>query len=124
MLEIDAESFDQFWKLDRDGLLAARKATPIHRYRVALIDRRVVGYAISGRSGRSAFLQRLGVDPVHRGQGIGAQLVSDSIRWAIAGGGASMLVNTQVVNADALRLYERLGFVLDREQLKVLEWPR
>lgn len=124
VLEIDAESFDHFWKLDRDGLLAARKATPIHRYRVALIDRRVVGYAISGRSGRSAFLQRLGVDPVHRGQGIGAQLVSDSIRWAIAGGGASMLVNTQVVNDDALRLYERLGFVLDREQLKVLEWPR
>lgn len=124
VLEIDAESFDEFWKLDRNGLAAARKATPVHRYRVATIDRRVVGYAITGRAGRSAFLQRLGVDPEVRGRGIGAQLVTDSLRWAIGEGSSSMLVNTQVVNDNARSLYERLGFELDREQLKVLEWPR
>jgi len=35
-----------------------------------------------------------------------------------------MLVNTQVVNEDARRLYQCVGFVLDREQLKVLEWAQ
>jgi len=123
VLEIDAMSFDDFWKLDRSGLVSARKATPIHRYRVATINREVVGYVVSGRAGQASFLQRLGVDPQVRGQGIGAQLVVDSIRWAIGQGGSSMLVNTQISNTNALRLYERLGFVLDRAQLKVLEWP-
>jgi hypothetical protein len=35
-----------------------------------------------------------------------------------------MLVNTQVINDNARRLYEHLGFVLDNEQLKVLEWAQ
>lgn len=124
VLEIDRSSFDDFWKLDRDGLTSARKATPVNHYRVATINRRVVGYVVTGRAGRATFLQRLGVDPAHRGKGIGAQLVADAIDWAIGQRGSSMLVNTQVVNQPARRLYERLGFILDREQLKVLEWPR
>lgn len=123
VLEIDALSFDDFWKLDRDGLSASRKATPVSRYIVATIDRCIVGYAVTGRSGQATFLQRLGVDPAHRGQGVGGQLVADAIEWAIGEGGSSMMVNTQVINENALRLYERMGFVLDREQLKVLEWP-
>lgn len=124
VLEIDEASFDSFWKLDRDSFNTARRATPVNYYRVATIDQVVVGYAITGRAGRSAFLQRLGVDPNVRGRGIGAQLVSDSLRWAQREGCASMLVNTQVINDNARRLYERLGFVLDREQLKVLEWAQ
>lgn len=124
VLDIDAQSFDAFWKLDRGGLHSARRATPVHRYRIAMIDRAAVGYAITGRAGRATFLQRLGVAPEMRGLGVGAQLVADAIEWAVGERGASMLVNTQVINANALRLYERLGFVLDSEQLKVLEWPR
>ena len=124
VLEIDHQSFEHFWKLDRDSFNSARHATPSNRYRVATIDRRVVGYAITGRSGRSSFLQRLSVDPTERGKGIGTQLVTDSIEWARVGGASSMLVNTQVTNETARNLYESLGFALDREQLKVLEWPR
>jgi GNAT superfamily N-acetyltransferase len=124
VLEIDEASFDSFWRLDRDSFNSARRATPVNYYRVATIEREVVGYAITGRAGRSAFLQRLGVDPSVRGQGVGTQLVSDSLRWAQREGCASMLVNTQVVNENARRLYQRVGFVLDREQLKVLEWAQ
>jgi GNAT superfamily N-acetyltransferase len=124
VLEIDRHSFDHFWRLDRESFNSARRATPTNRYRVATIDRRVVGYAITGRSGRSSFLQRLGVESAERGKGIGTQLVADSIDWARGERASSMLVNTQVTNETARRLYESLGFVLDREQLKVLEWPR
>lgn len=122
VLAIDEQSFDDFWALDREGLNAARKATPLNRYMVATIENSVVGYAITGRAGRSTFLQRLGVDPSYRRAGIGSTLVNDSLTWARQEGGHSMLVNTQESNDRALALYEHLGFTLVEEQLKVLEW--
>jgi len=124
VLEIDAQSFDDFWKLDREGLQSARRATPVHHYRIATVERQIVGYAVTGRAGPASFFQRLGVAPEARGNGIGAQLVADAIDWAIGERSTSMLVNTQIINTNALRLYERLGFELNREQLKVLEWPQ
>jgi len=122
VLDIDRRSFDDFWILDRDGLQAAKKATPVHRYRVATINREVVGYSITGRAGRTSFLQRLGVDPKTRGEGIGTDLVRDGLRWALGQGAASMLVNTQVSNEGARRLYESIGFELSNDRLDVLEW--
>ena len=121
ILSIDHDSFDSFWTFDRESLNAARKATPTNRYRVALVDGIVAGYAISGRAGRASFLQRLGVAPVHRGKGIGTQLVKDALDWAKAEGATSMLVNTQTTNVNALRLYESLDFVLSSDQLTVLQ---
>ena len=122
VLSIDNSSFDGFWAMDREALNAARKATPIHRYVVATIKNQVVGYAITGRSGSATFLQRLGVDPDVRRQGLGSRLVIDALQWARENGGRSMLVNTQASNHRALSLYEHLGFELAAEQLKVLEW--
>lgn len=124
VLDIDQRSFDAFWALDRESLNSARKATPVHRYRVATENRGVNAYAISGRSGRSSFLQRLAVSPEARGRGIATHLVIDALRWATGEGAQRMLVNTQVSNDKALGLYETLGFALSNEQLKVLEWRR
>ena len=123
VLEIDRASFDEFWTMDREALNAARKATPIHRYVVATIKSCVVAYAVTGRSGSSTFLQRLGVDPQQRRKGLGSLLVGDALQWARENGGRSMLVNTQASNERALSLYEHLGFELAEEQLKVLKWP-
>lgn len=122
VLAIDRDSFDRFWALDREAFTAAKKATPTHRYRIALVDGTVAGYAITGRATQSSFLQRLGVAPEHRGKGIGSQLVIDAMHWAKNDGATSMLVNTQTSNENALRLYESLGFVLSAEQLMVLQW--
>jgi len=124
VLTIDQSSFDSFWALDRDAFNAAKKATQTHRYRIALVDGKVAGYAITGRSGQSSFLQRLGVAPEHRSSGIGTQLVVDALTWATGDGANSMLVNTQTSNEKALRLYESLGFHLSTEKLMVLQWPR
>ena len=79
--------------------------------------------AITGSAGNTSYLQRLAVHPAARGNGVGSQLVVDAIDWAIRSGSLTMLVNTQVSNDRALRLYCALGFDLDTEQLKVLEWP-
>ena len=124
VITIDGQSFDPFWTFDRVALSTARKATPTHRYAVACIDRRVVGYVIVGLAGAASFLQRLAVHPDVRGQGVGSHLVCDSIEWARQRSSTHMMVNTQMSNAGAFALYQRLGFSVDTNRLKVLEWHR
>ncbi len=121
VLEVDAAAFTPFWRFDERGLLDARSATPSSRFRVATEDRRVVGYAVTGRAAGIAYLQRLAVDPAHHGRGIGSALVLDALRWARSHHGASILVNTQESNDAAVALYERLGFVREPVGLAVLQ---
>lgn len=119
VLEIDQRAFDDFWRLDDPGLDEAQQATPVSRFRVAT-DGRVVGYAVSGRSGPRGYLQRLAVDPAVQHRGFGTALVVDGMRWMHRRGVKSVAVNTQEGNAAALSLYERLGFHQDPNGLAVL----
>lgn len=109
VLAVDHRAFPPFWRLDRDGLHDALRATPQARYRVAGAPG-VVGYAITGRAGRRGYVQRLAVDPDHRGAGLGAALVVDGLRWLRRWRVEQAVVNTQLDNGRALALYERLGF--------------
>lgn len=120
-LEVDASAFDAFWRFDRAALEDARTATAFSRWRIARGDH-VVGYAVTGRSGRYAYLQRLAVDSAHQNLGIGSALVVDALRWARRRGAREVLVNTQEANTGALELYERLGFVPRPQGLAVLRW--
>lgn len=122
VLDLDAEAFEQFWQFDSLSLKEARRATPTHRFRVAVPSGAVSGYAVTGRAGGRGYLQRLAVHPDYQGQGIGSSLVHDSLRWLHRKGVGMALVNTQERNVRALGLYERLGFVRQREGLLVLRW--
>ncbi len=119
-LDVDARSFDPFWRLDPAGLDEAVDATPSSRFRVIDGPDGVVGYAVSGRAGARGFLQRLAVAPAARGRGYGSALVLDGLRWMKRRGAARAMVNTQERNNDALQLYERLGFRLQPGGLAVL----
>ncbi len=110
VLAVDARSFGSFWRLDVPGIHDARTATSHARFRVARIDETVVGYAITGRQGRTGYLQRLAVDPERRSGGIGTALVMDGVRWLAQWRANRELVNTQESNGTALALYESLGF--------------
>lgn len=112
VLRIDQLAFPPFWQLDEAGLTDALTATPHARFQVATDDAtgRVIGYAISGRSGRSGYLQRLAVDPTQHGRGIGRWLVVDGLRWLARWRVEQCVVNTQWGNEVALGLYERIGF--------------
>ena len=79
------------------------------------------GFAISGRSGKNAYLQRLAVDPSQHGRGIGRTLTLDALRWARRSRCSGMLVNTHVGNDVAVNLYRSLGFHELSYRLVVLE---
>ena len=122
-LELDARAFPDNWRIDEDGLAEARNATPRSRFEVAELDRRLAGYAVTGRSGAQAFLQRLATDPSQSGRGVASALVVDAMRWAARRGARRLLVNTQESNLRALQLYERLGFDATDTDLVVLARP-
>ena len=121
-LEVDASAFPAFWRLDRDGLREALRATTVARMRVG-VDGGVVAYAITGRAGNRGYVQRLAVRPDHAGRGFGAALVVDGLRWLRDGHAHEAVVNTQTDNARALALYERLGFRRQPAGLVVLARP-
>jgi len=120
VLRVDARSFGDFWRLDREGVNDARNATTSARFRVAVDAGTIVGYAITGRQGRVGYLQRLAVDPTTRRTGIGSALVRDAVHWLARWRSTSVLVNTQESNAGALALYESLQFRRKPEGLHVL----
>ena len=123
VLAVDQASFEPFWQLDQDGLRDALRATPFRHFRVVRnrADAGLTGYAISGRSGPAGYLQRLAISPHQQGQGAGAALAIDGLRWMARWGATRAWVNTPQHNTGALRLYEHLGFELVPPGLQVLE---
>jgi ribosomal protein S18 acetylase RimI-like enzyme len=119
---IDLAAFGPAWCFDAPAIDEAQHATPAHRSRFSLDrDGRPAGYAITGRAARNGFLQRLAVAPDAQRAGHGAVLVADALRWLRRWRAQTVLVNTEETNEPALRLYERAGFRLRRDQLLVLE---
>lgn len=80
----------------------------------------LLGYALSGQAGQAGYLQRLAVHPAWRQQGVGKLLVEDALAWLRRRGAVTGWVNTQTQNEAALRLYQRLGFVLQEHPLTVM----
>ena len=119
---IDTAAFDPGWELDSQGIVDACEATPQHRIRLAVTAAdEPAGYVITGRNGTAGFVQRLAVLPRFEGQGVASSLLSDGLSWLQRRGARTVLVNTDVANVRARRLYERFGFVLLEETLHVLE---
>lgn len=124
MLNVDEAAFHGFWKFDHRSLSDALNATPHNYARLARHGSTNLGYAITGLSGDRGYLQRLAVVPEAQGLGLGAALVHDSSTWLRSRGARSAMVNTQEQNTRALELYERAGFIRQRDGLVVLRWDR
>lgn len=110
MLALDARAFEEFWRFDERAFDETLRATPSRQVRVAPEADAVAGYAVFGRAGADGYVQRLAVDPDAQGDGLGGALLGDGLLWLRGRGARRVLVNTQLDNRSALRLYEGFGF--------------
>jgi len=131
-------AFDQFRFVHPDTLRAdeytARLRDEVDRghsmVRVAEENGRVVGYVFAGiEPGNwkelrpdAGYIHDLAVDPDHRRAGVGAALIESAMEWFDARGVTRVMLWTATSNADAQRLFRRVGFratmiemTLDRE---------
>lgn len=121
-LRIDAAAFDEFWRFDRHAIeeaISSTRTAVIHVVRTA--GGGLAGFAVTGIGVTIAYLQRLAVDPACQGRGIGRSLVRTSARWAEREGARALMLNTQLDNGPAIRLYASEGFEVLSEPLAVLK---
>jgi ribosomal protein S18 acetylase RimI-like enzyme len=64
----------------------------------------------------------IAVDERRRGAGIGVLLARAAVDWCTAHGAETMSVVTQVRNTQALRTFERVGFVVHEVGLWFHKW--
>lgn len=129
---IDFAAFGPRWWLDASMLADVCHATPRFRARAiggddstkgeAPIDPRG-GFLISGRAGRTGYLQRLAVHPDRQRCGLATAMLGDSLAWMRRQRVERVFVNTHVENEPALSLYRAHGFSELRERLAVFEGP-
>jgi ribosomal protein S18 acetylase RimI-like enzyme len=127
--QIDRVAFGPAWWLDEAMLDDVRRATPMHRARIVRAGATggngndIVGFLISGRAGRTGYIQRLAVRPDAHRQGVATDLMLDSLRWMRHARLQRTFVNTHIDNIAALTLYRAHGFVELPERLRVFEGP-
>jgi ribosomal protein S18 acetylase RimI-like enzyme len=123
---VDGRAFTTGTALDDGGLRAILAATPVCRFRLVDADasRRAVAYAVCGFADRTGYVQRVAVDPTCRRQGYARALVVDALRWFARRHADRVLVNTQVDNTAAQRLYVGCGFTPTTDRLAVWAWQR
>lgn len=83
---------------------------PVACYRVAEADGELVGYIGAHLIVDEAHITTFGVHPARRGQRLGARLLVDVLRRAVAAGCRRITLEVRESNAPALALYRRCGF--------------
>jgi len=63
---------------------------------------------------RRGYIAMLAIDKDYRRRGIGSHLVMKAIRAMVTDGCDEVVLETEIINKAALRLYENLGFVRDK----------
>ncbi len=74
-------------------------------------DGRVLAFVLSVRTRDGVLIADVGVDPEHRGQGLGRQVLVAVLHALAGAGGPRVYLNVTEGNASALKLYRKLGFV-------------
>jgi len=104
---LDAESFDEFWRWNREDLLGFLDA---ERLTVAEANGgAIIGYTLATVSRGAATLSRLATAPQARRAGIGSAMLFEAARWAVWQGAVTFSLCTQADNKASRRLYTRAG---------------
>jgi len=78
---------------------------------VFLYESALTAYEAENRTVEEPIIRLLAVHPSARGKGVATALIRESARIAAAHGAGHLYLHTSDIMADAVRLYEKLGFV-------------
>ena len=106
---IDHRAFPWFWWNSHDEF-ASYLTMPDVSVLAGLLDDRVVSYFGVTEYAGWGHLDRIAVDPVAQGTGIGAQTLSGAITLLLSRGAGMIGLSTQADNHRSQRLYARAGF--------------
>lgn len=116
---VDSAAFPALWQNALSGL---KKALHLSAHStVALINNQIIGYQISTATGISAHLSRLAVLPDFQKQHVAYSLVSELLQHFDEQGVWRITVNTQSDNLASINLYDKLGFAMTGEAIKVYQ---
>lgn len=113
---LDAAAFPPIWHFSAAAL---RPLLLQGMLRTAWHGAAMVGYWLMTFNGALAHVARLAVHPRWQGRGIGRQLMQDALHTAAAANCRRMVLNTQIENRPAQRLYRSLGFRTTGEEFAV-----
>ena len=87
-------------------------SSPTRHFVVAVDEAQsIIGYAgVFAPGGAEADVLTVGVVPSHRGKGIARHLMALITDWAHKQGSTAMMLEVKVDNAEAIGLYESLGY--------------
>jgi len=87
-------------------------SAPTRHFLVAVDDEQsIIGYAgVFAPGAAEADVLTVGVVPNHRGKGVARQLMELLTNWAHNQGSTAMMLEVKVDNAEAIGLYESLGY--------------
>ena len=83
----------------------------------------ISGFAIASHVADQVELEAIVVAPPARGHGLGTMLVEEVISWGRKFAARRLLLELRASNAAALRLYLRMGFVLDGRRSNYYQNP-
>jgi [ribosomal protein S18]-alanine N-acetyltransferase len=106
--DLDARAFAPTWHHNRLALQTASRQAAT--FTVLESNHELLGYQLSTWHLSSGHLARLAIRPDRQGQGLGALLVAEMLRFFAARSITTITVNTQADNLSSQRLYRRLGF--------------
>ena len=109
LLAIEDACFEGLWRYDATSFTDIATTHPY--FVVAERHGQVVGYQFNAIDGDSGYLVRIAVHPSVNGQGIGARLMAEAIRFFQQARVSRIMLNTQDDNTHAHRLYEWFGFI-------------
>lgn len=105
------------------NMLAAELENRCARYTVAEENGRVLGYMGMYVVEDQGFVSNLAVDPGARRRGIASALLSEQIEYAKRNAMTELMLEVRASNADAIRLYERFGFIRSGLRPRYYERP-
>ena len=108
VLAVESLCFAPLWRHSAENFLEIRDTYPY--FVVAEDASGIVGYQFNATDATTGYLVRIAVHPRAEGQGVGARLMAEAVRYFHRRHVWKIALNTEESNTRAQILYERFGF--------------